>query len=440
MSILTHRLIYFILVIALPVTLFMSCEGPVGPDGAHGPAGAEGPVGPAGEDGSTIHAGEGTPDNNLGEIGDYYLDLDSGILYGPKNDDNGWGEGLNLVGQEGPAGRDGNQIYAGTEDPDESFGEIGDFYLNTDTYYLFGPKTEDGWGSAINLQGPMGPVGPAGEDGATIHAGEGAPDEELGVVGDYYLDLLSGDLYGPKTEDGWGDSISLIGPEGQQGEPGEDGTRIYSGSQPPDNSIGNPGDFYLNTDTYDLYGPKTASGWGSPINLQGPEGPAGQDGNANVVVATAEILGSDWNTTSRLFHYDGSNYAHTVLYVDLNISHITSNFEELGMVNVYFRNYNRWQVLPFHFQVFNPRYNHHIDFTYTDSVVRLIYYFSRTDGDEVPPSINDVELIDREFKIVLTEASTVETLSANNIDVDDYDALMNFLDQSDQLNKEVVIQ
>ncbi len=148
--------------------LIGACEGPTGTDGVQGPAGPVGPVGPvgpAGEDGSTIHAGEGAPDNDLGEIGDYYLDLETGILYGPKNDEYGWQEGLNLIGPEGLNGQDGSQIYAGNEAPDDSFGNIGDFYLNTDTYDLFGPKAEDGWGSAINLQGPMGPVGPAGQDG-----------------------------------------------------------------------------------------------------------------------------------------------------------------------------------------------------------------------------------------------------------------------------------
>jgi hypothetical protein len=44
-------------------------------------------------------------------------------------------------------------------------GTIGDFYLNTTTNTLFGPKTAGGWGSGVSLVGPAGPAGPAGPQG-----------------------------------------------------------------------------------------------------------------------------------------------------------------------------------------------------------------------------------------------------------------------------------
>jgi hypothetical protein len=151
---------------------FAACEGPTGPDGSQGPSGESGPegaVGPAGEDGSTIHAGEGTPDSELGEFGDYYLDLETGILYGPKSEEDGWSQSINLTG---PAGADGSQIYAGEGSPDESFGETGDFYLDTESYDLYGPKSGDGWGTPINLRGPEGPQGEQGPEGEQGEPGE----------------------------------------------------------------------------------------------------------------------------------------------------------------------------------------------------------------------------------------------------------------------------
>lgn len=142
-------------------------------------------------------------------------------------------------------------------------------------------------------KGEQGPVGPAGEDGSMMYADEGAPTDDIGKVGDYYLDQNTGGLYGPKTDEGWNNNpiIVLMGEDGQDGADGQDGTdgtdgedgsRIYAGDGPPSEDLGKAGDFYLDKTNYDLYGPKAAfamigtSFWPAPINLKGA------DGNANV--------------------------------------------------------------------------------------------------------------------------------------------------------------
>ena len=126
-------------------------------------------------------------------------------------------------------------------------------------------------------QGPEGPVGPAGEDGSQMYAGTDTPAADIGQEGDYYLNTTTGEYYGPKDSNGWGNPIIvLMGEDGQDGADGEDGSQIYSGSGAPDASLGAEGDYYLNKDSYELYGPKTSSGWGMPLNLKGA------DGNANV--------------------------------------------------------------------------------------------------------------------------------------------------------------
>lgn len=140
------HLIFFVSAI-LVFWLASGCEGPAGPDGTQG---IQGPVGPAGENGSMMHAGDGAPDENMGAIGDYYLDKSTAELYGPKTEADGWGSPLKLAGKDG---KDGSQIYAGTTDPDPSLGDVGDYYLNTATYDLYGPKTDNDWGTPINLQG-----------------------------------------------------------------------------------------------------------------------------------------------------------------------------------------------------------------------------------------------------------------------------------------------
>jgi hypothetical protein len=81
--------------------------------GPQGPPGAAGVPGPAGV-GSAWLQGEGAPDDELGGEGDYYLDTETGNIYGPKADGE-WGEIVfNIAeGQEGPAGATGAQGPAG---------------------------------------------------------------------------------------------------------------------------------------------------------------------------------------------------------------------------------------------------------------------------------------------------------------------------------------
>src|SRR5699024_6854400 len=117
---------------------------------------------------------------------------------------------------------------------------------------------------------------PAGEDGSVMLTGKGDPKKDVGESGDYYLNRTTGELYGPKNDKGWGTPISLKGPPGQDGKDGkdgadgkdgqdgadgkdgkdgEDGSQIHSGTGAPAPSLGVNGDYYLNKDNFDLYGP-----------------------------------------------------------------------------------------------------------------------------------------------------------------------------------------
>lgn len=55
------------------------------------------------------------------------------------------------IGETGPQGPRGTQVLSGDSNPSPIIGLIGDQYLNTTTGYLFGPKTESGWGSGVLL-------------------------------------------------------------------------------------------------------------------------------------------------------------------------------------------------------------------------------------------------------------------------------------------------
>jgi hypothetical protein len=56
-------------------------------------------------------------------------------------------------------------------------------------------------------------------------------------------------------------NLGITGPQGPKG------SSILNGSGEPSLYLGELNDFYLNTDTYELYGPKSASGWGTPVEL-----------------------------------------------------------------------------------------------------------------------------------------------------------------------------
>lgn len=123
----------------------------------------------------------------------------------------------------------GNQILSGDGAPAASLGAVGDYYLNKTTMELYGPKTTEGWGSAMGLKGTQGDKGKDGtngkdgnngndgangKDGSLILSGTTAPTASQGKIGDWYIDTQNKRLYGPKTESGWGTAINLTSNSG----------------------------------------------------------------------------------------------------------------------------------------------------------------------------------------------------------------------------------
>ena len=69
----------------------------------------------------------------------------------------------------------------GTSNPATSQGVIGDFYINTATSTLFGPKASGGWPTGVSLVGPTGVTGIQGIQG--IQGATGAAGTNAGVGG-----------------------------------------------------------------------------------------------------------------------------------------------------------------------------------------------------------------------------------------------------------------
>jgi len=131
-----------------------------------------------------------------------------------------------------------------------------------------GAEGKKGDTGAVGPQGEKGLVGEKGADGSTIYSGTNVPALSIGKLGDYYLRTSTGVLYGPKVAAGWGAGVNL------RGTAGASGSKILSGTEIPSTTVGALGDFYFQSNTYLFYGPKTASGWGTAVNLRGSTGTA----------------------------------------------------------------------------------------------------------------------------------------------------------------------
>ena len=81
----------------------------------------------------------------------------------------------------------------------------------------------DGADGTDGLDGLHGADGADGRDGNSVLNGTSNPSADTGVLGDLYIDTTSSTLYGPKSEAGWGQGVSLVGQQGPQGEQGAAG-------------------------------------------------------------------------------------------------------------------------------------------------------------------------------------------------------------------------
>lgn len=106
-----------------------------------------------------------------------------------------------------------NAIKWGDTAPSNLTGTTGDFWIDTKSMYLYGPKNGSTWPSGISMTGPKGETGDAG---ATGPAGPTGPKGDKGDTG----------------------GQGVPGPAGQQGNPGPQGAQ---GQRGPSGVQGDPG-------------------------------------------------------------------------------------------------------------------------------------------------------------------------------------------------------
>ena len=265
-----------------------------------------------------------------------------------------------VTGTQGPAGNnglDGKTVLNGTTIPNASIGTNGDFYINTATSNLFGPKTNDVWGNGVPLVGPQGIQGIAGPTGSTGPQGIAGINGSNGQDGlsayqiwlnagntgteSQFLTALQGatGAQGPQGVAGIAGPAGNTGPQGitgTNGANGLDGKTILNGNQDPTNSTGNNGDFYINTTTNTLFGPKTSGAWGSGIAVVGPQGAAGTNGKNTLVNTTTEAAGANCANggTKIEVGLDTNNNGNLDLSEISNVSYICNSLSNINNGNI----------------------------------------------------------------------------------------------------------
>jgi len=188
----------------------------------------------------------------------------------------------------------GASISFGTVLPQNTAGKNGDVFVNT-SLGSFAQKISGTWTIVYTL-----PTANAAD--GTLLYGAGIPGSGSGKNSDSYINTLTGIFY-KKSAGAWSQVFSMAtGPQGPQGTAGTNGTNgsdgntILFGITNPSNTLtGVNGNFYINTSTYTLFGPKTAGAWGDSVSLIAPGLPDG--GAAGQVLA--KVDGTDFNTEWR---------------------------------------------------------------------------------------------------------------------------------------------
>lgn len=211
------------------------------------------------------------------------------------------------TGSAGAAGVNGNTLLNGTATPPSSgLGANGDFYFNTSTNVIYGPKASGTWPAGVSIIGATGATGPTGPAGTsvtivgTVANAAALPTGLNGTtdVGKGYIANDTGNLHvwsgsaftnvgavrGPTGLTG---ATGSTGATGATGAAGANGNTLLSGTAtPPSGGTGVNGDFYLNTSTSVIYGPKAAGVWPAGVSIIGATGAAGATGATGAAGAT----------------------------------------------------------------------------------------------------------------------------------------------------------
>lgn len=195
-------------------------------------------------------------------------------------------------GTDGVDGINGSKWFSGTVVPSNGTGVIGDWYINTANGNLYEKTGSTTWTLRVNIKGADGAAGAAGADGANGVGGTkwlqaaGAPGGGTGLVGDWYINVTTYDVYEKTGVSTWTSRGNIKGATGTAGSAGSAGAAGTNGAKwlqaagAPAGGTGVVGDWYINTTNFDIYEKTGVSTWTARGNIKGATGTNGADGAA----------------------------------------------------------------------------------------------------------------------------------------------------------------
>jgi len=175
---------------------------------------------------NTILNGRGVPKVTLGANGDFYIDILTFTIYGPKRNGK-WPVGASLKGPQGIEGKAGEKGVSGSQSSGAR-GEKGEKGERGER----GEKGETGERGADGAQGAVGATGATGPAGATGAAGPAGATGAAGPAGATGATGSAGST-GPAGANGSAGTAGATGATGPAGPRGETGTTGVAGPTGP---------------------------------------------------------------------------------------------------------------------------------------------------------------------------------------------------------------
>jgi hypothetical protein len=230
------------------------------------------------------------------------------------------------------------------------------------------------------------------------------------------------------------------GTTGATGTTGASGNTILSGDAAPSMMIGNIGDFYLELDSAKLYGPKTSAGWGSPVSLMGAPGATGATGATGDSGATGaagaagpgaqadtfSVNTADWTVGGYAYaeFTNNSAYPFATQYFNRPEPNITQGILDSGMVLVYFtadRPFNATQWLPIPYTI--PEYantnsgqlllDYNWSYLTTVGQLKLQFYLTPlSKPTEDYPAVSSITVPNAAYKVVVVPATITQEITS----------------------------
>jgi hypothetical protein len=237
---------------------------------------------------NTILNGKGAPLNTLGINGDFYIDTRSLLIYGPKQG-NKWPLPQSLQGPTGVPGADGKN------------GSEGKTISNAST--VAGPSGAQGEKGEKGDKGESGPAGASGAPGAPGAIGLTGAKGDTGATGP---SGGGGGTPGPTGATGATGLQGLQGPIGLAGAKGETGTAGTNGAAGAAGATGSTG-------ATGLQGSIGATGAKGDTGLTGAIGPSNVYINSIPVWNLSTSTARTYSTSSTFLNFkSGKNYIYSI--------------------------------------------------------------------------------------------------------------------------------